>query len=398
MEKRREELTGDQKVTVRPAVSLADKHRFVRFPHELYADDPNYHPPLDVMVWETISPNRNAWFEHGEAELFLAERDGEVVGRISAQIDREHLRHHEDGAGFFGFFEVEDDPEAAAQLLDVAEDWCRQRGVERIRGPFSFSINDEAGLLVEGFEYPNYVMMPHGRPYYQELVEAQGYSGVQDLYAWRFERDELPERVRYLAETDEEVEGLEIRTIDVHDIHNEVAIIMEVFNDAWSDNWGFVPLTEAEIEQVAEEFKLIADGDLCMIAEYEGDPAAIAMALPNVNEAFRDLDGKLFPTGWAKALYRLKFDPVKSFRLILLGIKEEYRGTALGGLSVELYKEIHDRAYEAGYEEAEAGWTLAENDAVNDGMEFMGAERYKTYRIYEKPLSPPPPSKSATHS
>lgn len=378
---------GDESLTVRPVLSLRDKHRFVRFPHDLYADDPAYRPPLDVMVWETISPGRNAWFEHGDAQLFLAERDGEVVGRISAQIDEEHLRCHDDGAGFFGFFECEDDPEAAAQLLEVAEDWCRRRGMERIRGPFSFSINEEAGLLIEGFDDPNYVMMPHGRPYYRDLLEECGYEGVQDLYAWRFEREELPERVRFLAESDEEIPGLEIRTLDVDEIHRDVEIIMEVFNDAWSDNWGFVPLTEAEIAQTAEEFKLIADEDLCMIAEYEGDPAAIALALPNVNEAFRDLDGKLFPLGWAKALYRLKVDPVKSFRLILLGIKEEYRGTALGGLSVQLYAEIHDRAYEAGYEEAEAGWTLADNDAINDGMEFMGADRYKTYRVYEKRLS-----------
>jgi len=386
MQKSRDEQPREERPTVRPVRSLRDRHRFVRFPHGLYEDDPNYRPDLDWMVWETLSPRRNAWFDHGEAELFLAERGDELVGRISAQIDRRHLRYHDDGAGFFGFFEVDRDPEAAAQLLDVAEDWCRQRGMERIRGPFSFSINDKAGLLVEGFDYPNYVMMPHGRPYYPEMVEASGYEGVQDLYAWRFVREQLPERVRYLAGAEEEVEGLEIRTIEIDHIHRDVEIIMDVFNEAWSDNWGFVPLTEAEIEQVAEEFKLVVDEDLCMIAEYEGEPAAIALALPNVNEAFRDLDGRLFPTGWAKALYRLKVDPVRSFRLILLGIKPEYRGTALGGLSVELYEEIHDRAYEAGYQEAEASWTLADNDAINDGMEFMGAEQYKTYRIYQKSL------------
>ena len=379
---------GDEEstLTVRPVTGLRDKHRFIRFPRELYADDPNYRPQLDVMVWETMTPSRNAWFEHGEAQFFLAERDGEIVGRISAQVDREHLRCHDDGAGFFGFFEVEDDPEAARSLLKVAEDWCRRRGMERIRGPFSLSINEECGLLVEGFDYPNYVMMPHGRPYYQDLVEGSGFEGVQEIYAWRFEREELPERVRFLVDDPEEIDGLEIRSLDLDNIHRDVGIIMDVFNDAWSDNWGYVPLTEAEIAQVAEEFKLIADEDLCMIAEYEGEPAAIAMALPNINEAMRDLDGRLFPLGWAKLLYRLKVDPVRSFRLILLGIKEEYRGTALGALSVQLYAEIHDRAYEAGYQEAEAGWTLADNDAINDGMEFMGAEAYKTYRIYEKAL------------
>ena len=376
----------DDTLTIRPVLSVRDKHRFIRFPRELYSDDPNYRPKLDVMEWEELTPSRNAWFEHGEAQLFLAERGDEIVGRISAQVDQEHLRCHDDGAGFFGWFEVDDDPEAAAELLSVAEDWCRQRGMERLRGPFSFSINEEAGLLVEGFDYPNYVMMPHGRPYYQDFVEENGYEGVQDLYAWRFEREHLPERVRFIVDDLEEEPGLEIRNIDVDNIHRDVDIIMDVFNDAWSDNWGFVPLTEAEIEQVAEEFKLIVDEDLCMIAEYEGEPAAIALALPNINEAFRDLNGRLFPTGWAKLLYRLKINPVRSFRLILLGIKEEFRGTALGALSVQLYAEIHDRAYDAGYQEAEASWTLADNDAINDGMEFMGAEAYKTYRVYEKSL------------
>ncbi len=372
-------------VTVRPVMGLRDKHRFIRFPRELYADDPHYRPKLDIMVWEDITPGRNPWFEHGEAQLFLAERDGEVVGRISAQVDEEHLRVHDDGAGFFGWFEVEDDPEAARQLLSVAEDWCRRRGMERIRGPFSFSINGEAGMLVEGFDYPNYVMMPHGRPYYQDFVEEQGFEKAKDLQAWRFEREQLPERVRFIAEGGPE-EGVEIRNIDLDNIHRDVEIIIDIFNDAWSDNWGFVPLTESEVAQIAEEFKLVADEDLCMIAEHEGEPVGMAMALPNINEAFRDLDGKLFPTGWAKLLYRLKVDPVKSFRLILLGIKEDFRGTALGALSVQLYAEIHDRAYEAGYQEAEASWTLEDNDDINDGMEFMGAEQYKTYRVFEKEL------------
>jgi len=378
------ETTGG--VTVRPVLGVRDKHRFIRFPRELYADDPTYAPKLDAMVWEEITPGKNAWFEHGEAQLFLAERDGEVVGRISAQVDREHLRCHDDGAGFFGFFEVEDDPRAASQLLRVAEDWCRRRGMERIRGPFSFSINQEAGILVEGFDYPNYVMMPHGRPYYREMMEANGFEKAKDLYAWRFEREQLPERVRFLAEGGIEEEDVEIRNLDLDNIRRDVEIIIDIFNDAWSDNWGFVPLTEAEVEQTVEEFKLIAAEDLCMIAEHDGEPVGMALALPNINEAMADLDGRLLPFGWAKLLYRLKVDPVRSFRLILLGIKEDFRGTALGSLSVQLYAEIHDRAYEAGYQEAEASWTLEDNNAINDGMEFMGAEKYKTYRVFERKL------------
>lgn len=375
-------------VTVRPVLSLRDKHRFIRFPHELYSDDPHFRAPPDVMVWEQLTAGRNPWFEHGEAQLFLAERGDRVVGRISAQVDQQHLAYHDDAAGFFGFFEVEEDLEAAEALLTVAEDWCRRRGMEQIRGPFSFSINSESGALVEGFDTPNYVMMPHGRPYYDEFFEELGYEGAQDLYAWKFERDkEVPETPREIAEDMRDYPGLEIRNIDLDNLHRDIGIIIDVFNDAWADNWGFVPMTEAEIEHMADEFKLIVDEDLCMIAEYEGDVVAIALGVPNINEAFEGLEGKLAPFGWAKALYRLKVAKPETFRLILLGIREEYRGTALGALSVLLYTEIHDRAYEKGYVEAEAGWTLADNESINRGMEFMGATHYKTYRIYEKAVN-----------
>ncbi|MFB6263822.1 MAG: hypothetical protein ABEL76_09405 [Bradymonadaceae bacterium] len=383
---RRDDAKPSGQLEIQPVEGLLDKHRFILFPHDLYADEPNYRAPPDLMRWDQLSPRSNPWFEHGEAQLFLARRGGELVGRISAQVDREHLKHHDDGAGFFGFFEVEDDREAAEGLLQKAEDWCRAQGMERIRGPFSLSINEESGLLVDGFEWPNYVMMPQGRRYYPDLVEGAGYEKAKDLYAWRFDRGEMPERVQYIAEDLAETPEIEIRSVDMDHLEQEVRLIMDIFNDAWSDNWGYVPMTEAEVEQVAEEFKYILDPDLCLIAEVDGEPAGMAVALPNIHEACRDLDGRLFPTGWAKLLYRMTFDEVKSFRCILLGIREEHQGTALGGLSVLLYSTIHNTAYDAGYQEAEAGWTLEDNDAINDGMEFMGAEHYKTYRIYEKEL------------
>lgn len=373
-------------VTVRPVITIADRYRFIRLPHEIYADDPNYCPPLDLMVWEQTSPSLNPWFEHGEAQFYLAMRGDRVVGRISAQVDQMHLEQHGDAAGFFGFFDVEDDPEAAAALLATAEDWVRSRGMERIRGPFSLSINEESGLLIEGFDSPNYIMMPHGRPYYPQMVEEAGFEKVIDLYCWRYSRQNIPEYAFDMAESAKDHPGVTIRNIDMKNIDRDVRIIMDIFNEAWSKNWGFVPMTEAELDKMAQEFKLIVDPELCMIAEVDGHPAAMTVALPNINEAFQDLEGKLLPGGWAKLLYRLKVKNPKTFRCVLLGIRKKYRGIAMGGLSVLLYTTIYQRAYDKGYVEAEASWTLETNRGINQGMELMGAEQYKTYRIYEKEL------------
>lgn len=373
-------------VAVRPVISLRDRHRFIRFPHRLYADDPNYCAPLDAMVWEQTSRRLNPWFEHGEAQFYLAFRGDRVVGRISAQVDQMHLKQHDDGAGFFGFFEVEEDPEAARALLTTAEDWCRSRGMERIRGPFSLSINEESGLLVDGFDTPNYIMMPHGRPYYDEFVTGAGFEKAMDLYAWQYSRERIPEYAFEMADAAKDHPGVTIRDLDMDNIERDVRIIMDIFNEAWSKNWGFVPMTEAELDKMAQEFKLIVDPELCMIAEVDGNPAAMTVALPNINEAFRDLDGKLLPGGWAKVLYRLKVKSPKTFRCVLLGIRKKYRKVAMGGLSVLLYTTIYKRAFDKGYELAEAGWTLETNKGINQGMELMGAERYKTYRVYEKEL------------
>jgi hypothetical protein len=373
-------------VSIAPVLSLADRLAFIRFARRLYAADPHYRSLPDLLVYEQLSPSRNPWFEHGRAQLFIARRGEEVVGRISAQIDFEHLRIHDDQCGFFGFFECEDDPQTARALLQVAEDWCRAQGMTRIRGPFSFSINEECGNLVEGFDTPNYVMMTHGRPYYERLIKEAGYEGAMDLFAWRYIREHPPEQVQQIADAVAEYPGLVVRKLDMDNLERDVAIIMDIFNDAWSNNWGFVPLTPSEVAKVVRDFRLIADPEICLIAEVDGEPAAMAVALPNVYESLADLDGKLFPLGWAKALYRLKYKTPRSFRQILLGVRRKFRGNVLGGLSLHLYVTIHRNAYARGYQEAEASWTLANNDRINHGMAFMGAEHYKTYRIYEKTL------------
>lgn len=380
-------VAGNQEiggVEIRQVSSRYAHKQFVRFAHRIYADDPNYRAPLDVMVLEQMSARANPWFEHGEAAFFLAYRGDTPVGRISAQVDRLHLERYGDQAGFFGFFEAEDDVDVARALLGAAAEWCRARGMTTLRGPFSLSINEECGLLIEGFDRPNYMMMPHGRPYYDRLLSEAGFQKAVDLFAWRFERDYLPEHAFELAEMAREHPGVTIRNVDMKNVARDVRIIMDIYNEAWADNWGFVPMTEAELDKMARDFKLIVDPEMCMIAEVDGKPAAMTVALPNINEAFEGLAGRLFPLGWAKVLYRLKIRHPTSFRCVLLGVREEYRKIAFGGLSVLLYTTIYQRAYDKGYVEAEAGWTLEKNRAINQGMRLMGAQAYKTYRIYEK--------------
>lgn len=384
MDAKTQQTAADSALVIQAVRSKSERKKFIRFPHRLYSDDPNYRAPLDLMIREQISAKHNPWFEHGEAEFFVAVRDGEVVGRISAQIDQNHLDRYEDSTGFFGFFEVEDNPQTAQSLLDAAAQWCLAKGMTQIRGPLTLSINEESGLLVDGFDSPNYIMMPHGMPYYDDLIKAAGYEKAVDLLAWRYSRDTLPEHAFELAEMAREHPGVTIRNVDMKNLERDVRIIMDIYNEAWADNWGFVPLTEAELDKMAKDFKLIVDPEMCMIAEVDGKPAAMTVALPNINEAFDGLEGKLFPLGWAKVLYRLKVKHPTSFRCILLGVREEYRKIAFGGLSVLLYTTIYQRAYDKGYVEAEAGWTLEDNRAINQGMKLMGAEKYKTYRVYEK--------------
>lgn len=372
--------------TVHEVKGLRDRLAFVRFGRELYRLDPHFRSLPDLLALDQVSPRSNPWFQHGEAALFLAKRDGRIVGRISAQVDQEHLKRYGDDAGFFGFFDSVPDESVAKILLRTAEDWCRARGMKRMRGPFSFSINEVSGLLVDGFDSPNYLMMPHGQPYYPGYIQGAGYEKAMDLYAWRYVREHPPEQIQQIADAVAQHPGLVVRSLDKSRMAEELEIIISIFNDAWAKNWGFVPLTQAEVDLMAKQFKWIADPELCLIAEVDGVPAAMAVALPNLHETTADLQGALFPMGWAKLLYRLARKPPTSFRQVLLGVKREFRGSSLGGLSLLLYVTIHRRAYAKGYREAEASWTLANNDRINHGMAFMGAERYKTYRVFEKEL------------
>jgi hypothetical protein len=374
-------------IAVRPVRTRADRAAFIEVPYALHGGDPHWVPPLRFERRELLDPRKNPFFEHGEAELFVAWRGGRPVGRISAQLDRLHHERHDAGEGFFGFFDAPDDPDVVAALWRAAEAWHRERGHRRVLGPFSFTINGEMGVLVDGFDSPPFLMMNHNPPYYGARLEALGLRKAKDVFAWRYVPGELNEATRQIAEYTRGVPGLRLRPLDARRMDAEVRTVMTIFNEAWSNNWGYLPFTERELAKMAQEFRLLLDPRVAFVAEIDGEPAAMALSLPNLNEAIADLKGSLFPTGLAKLLWRVKVRGLSSLRLVLLGIRPKFRGRPeLKGLSVLLYVETHQQAVAAGYHLGELSWTLEDNDKINQGIRLMGGEPYKTYRVYTKAL------------
>lgn len=376
--------------TIHPVRTRKDLTKFIRVPWSIYRNDSAWVPPLVTERRQFLNPKKNPFFEHAAVELFLAEKDGVPVGRISAQIDHLHNQTHGEVTGFFGLFESVNDPDIASCLLNNAAGWLRARGMRTIRGPFNLSINEESGVLVEGYDHPPFVLTAHTPSYYPSLLERWGLKKVKDLFCWRYDSARpVPEAALQIAEEVRKQPGLTIREVDPKNLDRDVRILMDVFNSAWSRNWGFVPLTENEIRKAVKDFKMILEPKLALIAEVNGVPAAISLALPNLNEAIKDLNGRLFPFGLPKLFYRLKTKKIHSARLILLGIKKEFRGDILGGLVILLYTEMHRRSQELGHWGGELSWTLEDNQKINHGIELMGGERYKTYRIYERAIEPP---------
>jgi hypothetical protein len=376
-------------IEIREQAPGTDISAFIDFANEIYRNDPAWIAPLAMEVNDRLSPKANPFFKHGEATIFTAYRDGKLVGRCTAQIDHEHLKVHADGAGFFGFFDSIDDPEVARALLGASEAWLRERGMTTMRGPYSLNINEEIGTLVHGHEHPPVLMMPHATKYQSTLLEACGMQKAHDVYAWHYKVEPPPERARKALEAISEMPEVKFRSVRRKDMRKELDYILEIFNDAWSHNWGFVPATPAEIEKMAKDMALLIDEDIAFFAEIDGRPVAVCIALPNLNEAAHDLGGKLFPFGFVKLLWRLKVKKVKSARLLILGIRNELRGVKkYGGLSTAIYAELARRGMAAGYEWAELGWTLESNKPINLGIRAMKANHYKTYRIYERPIPP----------
>jgi hypothetical protein len=361
---------------------------FLNVVDDIYRGDPNYVRPLDMELKDRLHPKKNPFFDHGEGAIFCAYKGGQCVGRVTAQIDRVHLERFDDATGFWGFLDTIDDEEVARELLARAESWLRGKGMKHARGPMSLNINEEMGCLVAGFETPPYLMMPHHRPYQSGLIEKAGYQKAKDVFAWKYKVGEPNARVKKAHAEIAAMPEVTSRTLSLKNLASDVALFVDIFKDAWSDNWGFLPLTQREVEKTAADFRLLLMPDITRIVSIDGEPAAVAVALPNLNELISDLDGKLFPYGLPKLLWRLKVEGPKSARLIVLGIRKKYRNVRkYAGLSAFMYSEMNEGGRKLGIREGELGWTLEDNGRVNAGIQLMGAKKYKTYRIYEKPLT-----------
>ncbi|MCS6797529.1 MAG: hypothetical protein NZ898_03185, partial [Myxococcota bacterium] len=342
---------------------------FFELPFEVYRGDRAWVPPLFKEVRDRLTPGVNPWFDHGEAVVLTAWEGSRCIGRCTAQVDREHLRTHDDGAGFFGFLDTVDRADVVDALLRAAAAWLARRGMRRMRGPFSLCINEECGMLVEGFDTPPVLMMPHHRPYQGALVERVGLTRCKDLFAWKYVVGDIPPRAQRAWEQVRAMPEVRLRSVRKARLREELRTVMDIFVDAWADNWGFVPPTEAEVQKMGAQLGLLIDEDLAFFAEVHGRPVAMCIALPNLNEAIADLAGRLFPFGLFKLLWRLKVRTPRSARLMLLGIRKELRGVKrYGGLSTALYVEIARRGAAKGYEWGELSWTLEDNHPVNLGI------------------------------
>jgi hypothetical protein len=371
---------------VKPVTDRRGQRQFIHLPWSIYANDPVWVPPLLQERKEHLSPH-NPYFGHARYQSWIAYRNGKAVGRISAQIDQLHLERYQENEGFFGMIEAEDNADTFAVLLQTAESWLRNQGMRRVLGPYNLSINQEPGLLIDGFDTPPCVMMGHAHPYYADRIEQNGYRKAKDLYAYIIDAD-FKASAAMQSLTKRAQKKVTIRSLDKSRFDQDLKIIEDIFNDAWSDNWGFIPFTEAEFKQVGKDFKLLLDFELVKIAEVERVPAAFMVLLPNLNEAIRDLNGRLFPLGWLKLLWRLKVKFPQTARIPLMGVRKQYHDSILGAALV--FMMIHaaqEPSLKRGVKKVELSWILENNKGMNDIIQSIGGRVYKTYRIYDKDLT-----------
>ncbi|MGL4543150.1 MAG: N-acetyltransferase [Polymorphobacter sp.] len=378
-------------LTVIEVSSAADRKRFIDLPFTLYAQDPAWVPPLKSEVAGLITGIKtNPWFEHGVAKFWLVRRGDEVVGRISAQVDRLVHEHIAPGLGHFGMFECIDDPAVATLLIDTAETWLRAQGMVRVQGPFSISIWDEPGLLVDGFDNPPTVMMGHHLPYYKALIEACGYVGVKDLYTYELDVTRgFPDIVQRIVSAGEKNKRISVRKVDKSNFAAEAALILDILNDAWTGNWGFVPLTPLEVEHVGKKLKPLVYEDLIRIASYDGVPVAFMIALPDLNEFMGDLNGSLLPFGWAKLLWRLHNPKTRRIRVPLMGVRKSLQGSRTASMLAFMLIEYIRRAGIETYDGTigEIGWILDDNGPMQSIARAIDSHITKTYRVFERTIA-----------
>ena len=372
-------------VEVRPVVSRRDLKEFIELPFRLHSTSRQWVPPLRLERRLFLSRRQNAFFKHGEAEYFLAWRDGHVVGRISAQVDHAFNSFHGNAWGMFGFLEFEDDVEILHALVGAAEGWLRARGRDRMVGPMDFTMNDESGVLIEGFEREPMIKQPWHPPYYQARCEEAGLEKAMDLFMWELEIGDRQKIVPVIFELAEQVgpkHGIRIRKMSRRSLRRDMDRFADVYNAAWKDNWGFSPYSKEDLDYYSQELQLVFDSDWFMVAETaQGETVAMAITVPDINQVLRKMNGRLVPTGWWHFLNRGRI--IDRVRVGFLGVKPEYQHT---GVAAALYIEHFDMAASTPRTWGEMGWILETNTAMNRGMEAMGGRIVKRYRVYEREL------------
>ena len=356
-----------------------DMDTFINFPWQIYKNDPHWVPPLKRDVKYKLDRSKHPFFDHATMELFLARHGDNILGRIAAIIDDGYNKFHKGKTGTFGMFECIDEYNIARSLFSAVESWCKNMGMDKIRGPMNLSMNDECGFLLEGFDSDPVIMMTYNPKYYLDFCEKYGFIKAKDLYAYLKDRVGVVDRIAKLVERVKKKENVVVRPINMKKFEYDVAIIKDIYNAAWEVNWGFVPMTEKEMDLMAKELKPIIEPELVLFAEVNGTPVGVSITLPDFNQVLKKLNGRLNPIGIIKFLYYKR--KITGLRAIVFGLKKEYRRT---GINTVLYYETEKRGAQLGYQWCEMSWNLEDNDLINRFDEAVGGRLYKKYRIYEK--------------
>ncbi|MCK4404128.1 MAG: hypothetical protein KAW02_03470 [candidate division Zixibacteria bacterium] len=371
-----------KKINVRHVETKRDLMEFIKFPWQIYRNDPHWVPPLIVERKEFLDKSKNPFFKHAEVVFYLAKRNGHTVGRIAGIVNHNHIEFHQEKAGFFGVFECVKDYEVARVLLDTVRDWLKSKGMEIMRGPANFSSNEEWGFLAEGFDSRPVIMMGYNPPYYLDFMERYGMRKAKDLYAYFIDKNSPPpQRVVRMAERIKQKGEITIRSVSMKNLKNEAKKIKAIYNSAWSKNWGFIPMTDEEFDHMGDGLKKIVDPNLVFIAEVDGKPAGFSLAVPNINQVLRKINGKLFPFGLFKLLWHTKIkNKINGLRIITMGVVPEFQKR---GIDTLFYVETYNVGVKRGYSWAEMSWVLEDNVKMNRVLDLLGAKLYKKYRIYE---------------
>jgi GNAT superfamily N-acetyltransferase len=371
------------KIDVIPVTTSRDMREFIRLPWKIYHGDPHWVPPLVMDLKKLFDKKKYPFFQHSEADFFLARRNGETVGRIAAILNNNHNAFHHERCAFFGFFETVNDQAVATALLEKAADWAREKGMTALRGPANYSTNDTCGLLIDGFDSSPVILMTYNPRYYVDLIENAGFSKAMDLYAWWMIKEQgLNPKIIRVGEKVLQEENITLRTLNMKNFEREVEVIKKIYNEAWSANWGFVPMTDAEFDFLARDLKPAVDPRLVLLVEKDGEPVGFSLSLPDYNVALKKLNGRLLPFGLFKLLYYKR--RIKHIRVLTLGVVRKLQTNS--GIGAALYMETFRRGTAIGFNAGDFSWTLESNTLINRGMKLLGAKLYKRYRFYEREL------------